>query len=200
MSHRDPVNDQVRVRVRSENRSSPLPLVNVIADTGFVTASSQTLFNLQTAAVAGPVTLQGEYLANLVNGSQPAGGPNAGTLVYQGFYAEGLVFLTGESRTWNPKTMTFNRVVPVRNFGFEDGRWCGGTGAWELGARYTYLNLNDGPVRGGRLNNVTVGVNWYWNPNMKAQLNYDYVYRDEAANPLAEGAIHSLGARLAVDF
>ena len=35
---------------------------------------------------------------------------------------------------------------------------------------------------------------------MRLQVNYDYVYRDGGSNPLAKGAIHSLGTQLAMDF
>ncbi len=197
MSYRDPVNDQVRVRIRNEVRNAPFPLLNLVADTGTLNADSQTLFNLETAAVLGPVTLQAEYTANLIDRTAVPGGVDPGTAVVQGFYAHGLMFLTGESRTWNPKTATFNRVIPKQNFGFGSG---GGMGAWEVGARYTYLDLNDDGVRGGRLNNATVGLNWYWNPNMRMQFNYDYAYRDAGVNPLARGSIHSFGTRLALDF
>jgi len=69
-----------------------------------------------------------------------------------------------------------------------------------VGTRYTYLDLDDRGVNGGRLNDVTVGLTWYWNPNVRLQVNYDYVYRDGGANPLAKGSIHSLGTRLAMDF
>ena len=196
MSHRDPVNGQVQVRIRNEVRNAPFPLLNLIANTGAVSAESQTLFNLETAAAYGPLTVSGEYTANLINGARVGNGPDLGTLAYQGFYAQGMVFLTGEHRDWDPKIGSFKRVVPLNNFSPGHGTW----GAVEVGGRYTYLNLDDKGVNGGRLNNVTLGATWYWNPNVRLQFNYDYVYRDGGSNPLAKGAIHSLGTRLAMDF
>ena len=196
MSHRDPVNGQVQVRIRNEVRNAPFPLLNLVANTGLINASSQTLYNVETAAVYGPVTFQAEYTANLINGASVGTGPNVGTLAYQGFYTETMVFLTGESRTWNPKIGSFNRVNPKSNFAFKE---CG-TGAVELALRYTYLNLNDKGIDGGRLNDVTLGVNWYLNTNTKLQFNYDYLYKDGVKNPEARGSVHSLGTRLAVDF
>jgi phosphate-selective porin OprO/OprP len=200
MSYRDPVDGQVRVRVRNSVRAAPGPLLNVIADTGPITASSQTLFNLQTAAVSGPLTIQAEYLANLVNGARVGAGPDLGTVPFQGYYVEALYFLTGDSRPWDAANARFGRVVPRRNFGFAHGKWCGGWGAWELGVRYTFLDLTEGGVFGGRLRDATLGLNWYWNPNVKMQFNYDYVYRDESGNPFVKGSIHSFGTRLAVEF
>jgi phosphate-selective porin OprO/OprP len=195
MSYRDPVGGRVRVRARSDLRSSPFSLLNLVADTGPLDAGSQLLFDLESAAVYGPVTLQGEYLASIANGVR-VGGRDLGSVPFQGFYAEGLVFLTGESRTWNAATATFDRVVPRRNFGFR-GR---GPGAVELAARVSELDLARGGVFGGRLRSVTLGMNWYWNPNVKVQANYDYTYRDESADPAVKGSIHAFGTRLALDF
>jgi phosphate-selective porin OprO and OprP len=196
-SHRDPANDQVRVRIRNAARGSPGPLLNLIADSGALDVNSQDLFNLETAAVNGPFTLQAEYTANVLNGARPLGSvlPRE-TLMFHGGYVETLLFLTGESRSWNPKTATFNRVIPKRHLMSSDG----GFGAIEVGVRYSHLNLSDENIRGGRLNAVTLGLNWYWNPNMKWQFNYDYAYRDRAENPLAHGSIHSFVSRLALDF
>ncbi len=196
MSHRDPVDDAVRVRVRNQVRAAPLPLLNLVADTGVIGAAAQDLFNLQTSAAYGPLTLASEYTANLIRGARVGGGPNLGTLWYEGMYAEGLVFLTGEHREWDPKVGFFKRVVPHHNLSFKDGT----LGAVEAGVRYSYLDLDDRGVNGGRLNNVTVGLTWYWNPNVRVQVNYDYLYRDGGPNPLAKGSIHSLGTRLAMDF
>jgi phosphate-selective porin OprO/OprP len=196
MSHRDPVDGQVRVRVRDAIRNAPAPLLNLIADTGAINSTAQDLFNLETAAAYGPLTVSGEYTANLIRGARVGSGPNLGTLEYSGFYTQGMVFLTGEHREWDPKTGVFKRVTPLRNLSFKDGTF----GAVETGVRYSYLDLDDKGVNGGRLNGVTYGVTWYWNPNVRLQFNYDYLYRDGGPNPLAAGAIHSFGTRLAVDF
>jgi phosphate-selective porin OprO/OprP len=196
MSHRDPVDGQVRVRVRNAIRNAPAPLLNLIADTGAITSASQDLFNLETAAAYGPVTVSSEYTANLIRGARVGAGPNLGTLVYNGFYTQGMVFLTGEHREWDPKTGVFKRVIPLRNLSFKDGTF----GAVETGVRYSYLDLDDEGVNGGRLNGLTLGLTWYWNANVRLQFNYDYLYRDGGPNPLVKGAIHSFGTRLAVDF
>ena len=196
-SLRDPANDQVRVRIRNAARGSPGPLLNLIADSGALAADSQDLFNLETAAVAGPWTIQAEYTANIIDGARPLASDGArDDLVFHGAYVETMVFLTGESRTWNPKTATFNRVIPRRNLMSGDG----GLGAFEVAARWSYANLTDGAIRGGRLNGATLGLNWYWNPNMKMQFNYDTCYRDQSTNPNANGSIHSFVTRLALDF
>ena len=62
----------------------------------------------------------------------------------------------------------------------EYGRACG-RGAWQVGARYSYVDLNDKRVHGGQENEFTAGLNWFLNPNLKFQFNYDSTYRDNEA-------------------
>ena len=52
----------------------------------------------------------------------------------------------------------------------------GGCGAWELATRWPQLDLNDENIRGGRLNNLTFGINWYLNRFTKFQLNYIHAF------------------------
>ena len=187
MSHRDPVGGQVRLRVRDQVRNGPFPLLNVISDTGVFSAASQDSYNLETAAVIGSLSLQGEYTANVINGASTLAAGRQGSLLFQGYYAQASYLLTGESRTWNTKSASYNRIIPTRNFGFNNG----GFGAVELAARYSDYDGSDKAIRGGRLSTYTLGLNWYLNPNMKLQFNYDYTFRFDGQNPLARGNIHA---------
>lgn len=200
MSHRDPVNGQVQIRIRDDVRNAPFPLLNLIANTGLISASSQNLYNLETAAVWGPLTIQAEYTANVLTGARVGTGPPQGSLFFSGYYAEAMLFLTGESRTWNQKTAVFNRVQPLRPLRLKPSDCDGyGFGAWELAARYTYIDLSNKAVQAGRLDAVTLGLNWYLNANAKLQFNYDYTQRGDTNNA-AQGHIHAFGTRMAVDF
>jgi phosphate-selective porin OprO and OprP len=49
------------------------------------------------------------------------------------------------------------------------------------------------------LHTLTLGVNWYLNPNAKFQVNYDLTRRGDTNTP-ADGVIQALGVRMAYDF
>jgi phosphate-selective porin OprO/OprP len=78
-----------------------------------------------------------------------------------------------------------------------------GWGAWQLGFRYNYLDLNDSGLNGGMAHNGTLGLNWFLNPNLKFQWNYMATYRDVDLVPAfaaGSGVVHGFGMRMAVDF
>lgn len=201
VSHRDPINDGVRLRSRPSVRAQPAPLLPILIDTGRIDADSHDLFNIETAAVYGPFTIQAEYTGQFVQEARMSGGPNLGTLYFQGAYVQALVFLTREKRPYNRRFFVWNRIEPLEPFFFVDG--CGGhifgKGAWELGVRYSYLDASDRAVQAGRLDDVTLGLNWYLNANAKIQFNYDITRRGDVPVP-GQGVVHSFGTRLAFDF
>jgi phosphate-selective porin OprO/OprP len=45
-------------------------------------------------------------------------------------------------------------------------------GAFEIALRYSELDLNDGPVKGGKEDDWTIGANWYLGTHWKLQANY----------------------------
>jgi phosphate-selective porin OprO/OprP len=91
---------------------------------------------------------------------------------FDGYYAQATYVLTGESRAYNIGTGAFGSPKPARPFSLETG----GIGAWEVGVRYSYVNLNDTNggyiVNGGKQALWTFGVNWYVNNNVRFMLNY----------------------------
>src|SRR5262249_28734381 len=54
----------------------------------------------------------------------------------------------------------------------DDGGVTYGWGAWEVATRLSYLNLNDGPVRGGVMTGLALNLNWYLNRLVKIQFEY----------------------------
>lgn len=210
-SYRDLDDHQDRFRSRLLIRNGPAALHNIIAEARMLGANDVRL-NPEMVLNWGPFTLQSEYTAVWVTDATapitpPASRVNLGTAFYQAYYVEMLYFLTGEHRVYNRRYPAFGRVVPHENFFFVDGE-CGrllGRGAWQVAARYSYLDLADKGINGGSQSNgatihdVTFGINWFLNPNMKVQWNYSLAFR-EAIGDASNGTIHAFGTRLAFDF
>lgn len=202
--------DRYRFRTRDAMRAGvsaqwPLPAdITVFGDT-------MQWVNAELAGVNGPWTLQAEWLVSFKHDAQrvgPAGtgvGPVVDDLMYQGGYVQLLYFLTGESDNYSLERMAFDRVKPFENSFWVPTDWgsCFAKGAWQVGGRYNYLDLNDQGINGGELHNLTAGLNWFFNPNTKWQFNYIATYRDvdqTATFPDGSGWIHGWGMRFAQDF
>jgi phosphate-selective porin OprO/OprP len=161
--------------------------------------------NAELVMVHGSFTLQGEYLVNALQDARlAAADPLGTTAVYHGGYIQAMYFLTGESDHYHKKNGFFERVRPAENFFLvkdTNGCNCFGRGAWQIGARYNYLDLNDNGLNGGILHNVTLGLNWFLNPNMKVQWNYMATHRDAPLpGNTGDGWVNGFGMRLAHDF
>lgn len=200
---RDADDGQFRFRARLDARNSPSSFSSLDADTGLFGGSQQQLLIPELAGVWGPFSFQSEYYGSWVQNAETqtaAGVPIAhqGTVYLWSWYAEGHLFLTGEHRDYNRDAGVFTRVVPLRPLAWTRGGFTG-CGAWQLTARYSYLDLNNKAIQGGRVNDMTLGVNWFFNPNMKAQWNYFLTARD-APGTAGDGLIHGFATRLAIDF
>ncbi len=90
----------------------------------------------------GPLLVGSEYFFQKVKA------PESGDPMFHGGDAVVSWLVTGETRAYNTRGGFFNQVSPARTV-FE-----GGPGAWELVGRFSYIDLDDGPVRaagsGGR--------------------------------------------------
>lgn len=150
--------NELRFRERPESHITSTRLV----DTGTLPDyENMTLYNLESAMVYGPFSLQGEYMRVAVEQGATGSDPD-----FSGWYVFGSYFITGEHRPYKASSGTFGRVRP----GSIVGR--GGHGAWELAARYSTIDLSDSGIDGGEENNITVGLNWYATPNIRFMANY----------------------------
>ena len=180
-SHRVEPDDAARYRARPECHLSSKRFV----DTSTISSvDSVDLLGLEAAVVLGPFSLQGEYITAMVDGNSP-------DYDFSGWYAQASYWLTGEHRKY--KGGAFSRVSPKKNFGFGEGS---GWGAWEVAARYSQLDLNDGTIDGGKESNWTFGLNWHLNPNMRVMFNY--INADTSAPD--HGSADIFGVRFQVDF
>ncbi|MDB5349665.1 MAG: oprO 1 [Planctomycetota bacterium] len=197
-------NGQQRFRVRGPERAGISTVWPLYANTGVFNGSGgQQDINLESVNVFGPWTIDAEYLMHWSQDAFLPGKPSMGALFYSGGYVEALYFLTGENRAYVRESGNFDRVVPRKNAYWVKGKKGApnehGYGAWQVGIRYNYLNLNDKGIDGGVLNDLTFGLNWFVNPNMKFQANYSITNR-HSPGALSDGLIQGFGMRYAVDF
>jgi len=180
-------------------------------DTGVFNSTSTGVLGTELFWVLGPFSVQAEYAWAFANAAQlpAAGGVPAraiGTPDFNGGYIQLSYFLTGENRIYDRRLGREGSLYhsgPYTPFWFtraEDGGWSLGRGAWEVAARYNYLNLNDGPVRGGILEGLEVGLNWYLNQNLKIQFEYLHESRDELKTGQFSGHVDALGIRTQIFF
>lgn len=163
------------------------PTVPFFVDTGPISTDNVALFCGELAASRGSAYFQSEILYVQVN--QQA----APTTSFSGGYAQVGYFLTGESRPYNRTNGVFGRVKPWAPYDR-----CGGAGAWEVAGRWSYLDLDDANIHGGKLNDVTAGLNWYLNPYTKFQFNYIWSRLDSPIVPTSDANVFALRAQ--VDF
>ena len=201
-SLRDTNNGLVQYRSRGTLRNGPPgPLNPVFVNTLPFESDTTALAGLEVSGQYGPLNVNAEYIGNwntdsVGNGFTSVAGAPLGTVYFNGWYVEALYFLTGEQREYDRKAGIYSRIIPHENFRFR-----GGLGAWQLGLRYNRLDLSDTGINGGQIHDVTVGLNWFLNPNMKFQWNYVYTDRDAPANVASNGgAFHGFGTRFAYDF
>ena len=194
-SYRRPDDDRLRFRSRPEiNVKSESEKVPWFVNTKNFPASDFHLFGVEAAWVRGPLSVQSEFVG--AGGSQ-LGGPD---LFFYGAYAYVSYFLTGETRPYDRTLGEFERVVPFRDFlrlRRGDGI-VGGSGAWELAARWSYLELNDGDVEGGRLGNWTLGLNWHLNPYARFMFNYIDAHLDDFSD--GDSSAKTYAMRFQFDF
>jgi phosphate-selective porin OprO/OprP len=178
---------------------------NRVVDTGNIIADNVQSINLEYLAYAGPFWAQAECNTSRVeNAVYPvsAKGTSRGNLTFSGAYAMVGYFLTGELRGYDRRFGKYDRVKPFEPFFLvrdEDGGVAYGLGAWELVYRYGYVDLNDGTVIGGQYGEHTVGLNWYWNSNVKLQFNYVNGQRSLPAGAFS-GNVQAFTVRAALEF
>jgi phosphate-selective porin OprO/OprP len=154
-------------------------------DTGTLTAEGQMTLGTELAVVLGPFSAQGEYFVSTLEGN----GAGAADIDFDGGYAFVSYFLTGESRPYNAATGTFGRVK--------------GEGAIELAARYDMMNLDDVGfgTSAAEVTSWTLGANYYFNPYVRAMLNYQNSQFDfTTASGAADADVDFYGTRLQLDF
>jgi len=174
-----------------------------LIDTGALPASGSDILGLEAVYVRGPFSLQAEWAFATIYGATVGG--RTGDHAFNGGYVQASYFLTGENRAYDRRlgreasNYVDGPFTPFWLARRPDGSWTSGLGAWELAARYNYINLNDGNLRGGVADGIEVGLNWYFNPNVKLQFEYIDNLRWHRAG-LSAGDVQGFGTRVQIQF
>jgi phosphate-selective porin OprO/OprP len=176
------------VRTRYEaNLADEVTIVDVpnapglpAGSTGLVDVDSIKRYGVEAAYVSGPLSLQAEYLQAKVE-SALAGDPEFG-----GYYVMASYFLTGESRPYRASNGTFDRIKPNSK-----------SGAWEVAARLSNLDGESDTLAKREIENVTLGVNYYLNPQMRIMAN---LIKSDVDAGASQGDPKTLAFRVQYDF
>jgi phosphate-selective porin OprO and OprP len=149
-------------------------------NTGNIDAHSADTIGAEFAFQKKNFLLEAEYEDFGVDRSDGQASPN-----FDGYYVEGLWTITGEPRRYNAQSAGFDGPAVAHPFSPKDGYY----GAFELGLRYSDLDLNYKPgaagtlqtgssIRGGDEQNFTAGLNWYPNNIVRFMFDYQHVRID----------------------
>jgi phosphate-selective porin OprO/OprP len=153
-------------------------------DTGSFAADGALLHGIELAGVFDRLWFAAEHMSAEVD-SRVAEDPSL-----SGSYVQAGYFLTAaDHRSFKAASGQFDRQKPARP-------WVpgGGRGAWEVTLRVSSLDLDDRAIAGGRLDDLTLGLNWYPNPVTRMMINWVRADREGL------GEADLLLVRFAVDF
>ncbi len=133
-----------------------------VVNTGDIRARSYNVVTAEALGIYGPTSIEAEYYHTNVqrvptaNKTATAGNPR-----FNGWHVQGGYMLTGETRGYDFATGTLRNPKPMAK-----------SGAWEVVARLSAINLNSNGVYGGKEHNATLGLNWFVNENVRVAANY----------------------------
>jgi phosphate-selective porin OprO/OprP len=152
--------DHVHYQARPESFLAPIAV-----DTAHVESRSAFVLGVEAAGRRGPLSFQGEYLQAFVDRA---------SVSFPGLYLTVAYLLSGEIRPYDRESAVFGQLVPARPLDLRARRF----GAFECAARWSWVDLDDGPIDGGRMHVLGAGFNWYWNRWVRWQVGYELAFVD----------------------
>lgn len=185
-----PSTSTLRVRSTPEVGFTQLDLNNVrdfpipfFVNTGILPTDDYQVAGVEFAAGFGSLVFQSEYMYAVLNQF------NGQSLNFPAGYAQVGYVLTGERRPYDRKMAAYTRVVPNCPFGKS------GYGAFEVATRYSMIDLNDANIQGGRLQDLTLGLNWYLNKYTRFEFNYIHPFLDRPVGNYTHADVFGLRAQ-----
>ncbi len=179
MFYREPTNGQLQFRARPEINQS-----DYFVDTGKFDAKHSVTSQFEAMVLKGRTQIFGEWSMNSVSA------PTAQDPFFYGGFAGFSYFLTRDSRGFNRREGCLSRLNPQKPVRFSGGGW----GAWEVGARYSYVNLTGGLIDGGRMSRWSGEVSWFATREWQLRFDYGYITLRRGGTT---GHAHGISARIA---
>lgn len=156
-SYRTSNSKEFKVSSTPEVNLSPYKYIN---SGKIMNVKKSNLFNFEAVYILNSLAIQSEYLfANITTSSKEYN--------FSTYYGEISYFLTGEKKVYKNSYGGFGKIIPTKNFSFEEG-----LGTLQIAARYSYSNLNNQDVLGGAQSNLSLGFNWFPNTNTRFSINH----------------------------
>ena len=143
--------DQATLSLSDRPESRPAG-VRLISTGDLEDVKSTQKFGVELAWQNGPFSAEAEYLQmdlDRRDSSDPT---------FSGYHVQASYVLTGESRSYGGGD--FGGITPASS-----------AGAWEVAARFSQMDLEDSGVMGGEQENITLGLNYYANQNLRFMTN-----------------------------
>jgi phosphate-selective porin OprO/OprP len=147
-----------------------------------IPTNSYHKIGLEFASQNGPLSVQSELYANVYN-SVAIGGATKDRTIF-GSYVAVRYFLTGDYRKFSADNASWGAVDTKHNLDFRkvgDHNYAEWLGAWEVAAKWGYTETsqlyglsNTNTTFTGSVNDITLGLNWYWSP--QARWLFDYIH------------------------
>ena len=133
-------------------------------DTTMLPADKLETWNAELSWRRGPLWLASEYTRVDVDN------PEYGNPSLDGYWVGLSWIVTGEMRSYNKKSGVFGGV-PVAKSVYQNG-----PGAWEVSARWSTIDMDDGLIRGGEMDIASFGLTWWLSPIFGWNINYRYIW------------------------
>jgi len=152
---------------------------------GSLPADRLDTWNAELSWRQGPLWLASEYFHTR------AESPTLGDPELTGWWLGASWILTGEMRPYIKKNGTFG-AIPVSRSVYQNGK-----GAWEVSARWSTIDLNDGSLHGGEMDVASLGLTWWLTPFITFSANYRYIWHELDG---IKGTAHGFNTRIGVSL
>lgn len=156
-------------------------LAPLFIDTGPLAADGLTTFDVELAWRRGPLWVAAESIWSEIDSSA------LGDPTLRGHYLQAAYTLTGEMRKYDRRNGTFGAAPVARPAD------TGGSGTWEVAARWSALDATDAGVQGGDIDILSLGVNWWVTRTFALSVNYRWIELDRDG---LDGSSEGLTARI----